>query len=161
MTDLSYLFAGIQVWHWWALGATLIAIEIMSPTFYFLWPGIAAVVVGLILFFIPTLDVNAQLLLFGLLAVVCTMLWKRYAPSSWTTTEPHPNLNRRATQYAGRQARVAVDFSGGRGAILIDDTRWSAMTKDGSDPAAGQSVLVVGADGPVLTVTQIAPKQGA
>jgi hypothetical protein len=152
MEQYLSLFADVRPWHWWALAAVLIAVEIMSTTFYFLWPGVAAGLVGMLLLFVPSLGVNAQILLFGVLAVVSTIAWKRYAPADLSSAEPHPTLNRRAAQYEGRRARVAANFSGGRGAILLDDTRWSAMTEDGSDPAVGETVTVTGADGSVLTV---------
>jgi membrane protein implicated in regulation of membrane protease activity len=145
-------FADVRPWHWLALGAILVSIEIVSTTFYFLWPGIAAVIMGALLYVFPALGPNSQIMLFAAMAMIATVAWKRYAPRSFTTTDPHPTLNRRAAQYEGRRAKVAVNFANGRGAVLIDDTRWSAVTADGSDPAAGESVLVTGADGTVLTV---------
>lgn len=148
---LSFL-GEIQPWYWWALAAFLIGIEILSPTFYFLWPGIAAAIVGLIAFIFPSLGGDMQILLFAVLAVVCTVFWKEYAPTSWSTTEPHPTLNRRAEQNIGRHVKAAVNFSGGRGAVYLDDTRWSAVSADGSDPAEGDALVVVGADGAVLKV---------
>ena len=56
------------------------------------------------------------------------------------------------SQYVGRKVNVAEDFSGGRGAVLVDDTRWSAVSLDGSSPHKGESVVVAGADGAVLQV---------
>ena len=156
MDQFFALFADVRPWHWLALGAILVGIEIASTTFYFLWPGIAAALVGALLYFFPTLGVNAQIVLFAAMAVISTVVWKRYAPASWTTTDPHPTLNRRAAQYEGRRAKVAVTFANGRGAVLIDDTRWSAVTSDGSDPMAGDTVIVTGADGAVLTVSRSA-----
>lgn len=156
MDQFVALFSEFEPWHWWATAAVLIAVEIMMPTFYFLWPGVAAAVVGVLLYFIPSLEPDTQLLLFAVLAVVSTVAWKRLAPASWTTTDPHPTLNRRAAQYEGRRARVASDFAGGRGAVFIDDTRWSAVTNDGSDPRQGETVVVTGADGAVLTVSKAA-----
>jgi inner membrane protein len=144
----------VQPWHWWALAAILIAVEVATPTFYFLWPGVAAALVGAILYADPSLSVDSQIILFSVLAVISTVAWKRYAPKSWFTTEPHPTLNRRATQYAGRRAKAAVDFSAGRGAVLVDDTRWSAVTIDGSDPLSGETVTVIGADGTILRVSR-------
>jgi membrane protein implicated in regulation of membrane protease activity len=47
---------------------------------------------------------------------------------------------------------VAEGFSGGRGAVLIDDTRWSATTDDGSDPALGEMVTVTGSEGSILKI---------
>jgi hypothetical protein len=142
----------IQPWYWWALAAVLIGIEILSPTFYFLWPGIAAAIVGVIAFIVPSLGAELQLLLFAVLAVVCTIFWKKYAPQSWVSTEPHPTLNRRAEQNIGRHVKASVDFSEGQGAVFLDDTRWNAVSADGSNPSAGDSLVILGADGVVLKV---------
>jgi inner membrane protein len=147
-------FRDVQPWHWLALGAILVGIEIVSPTFYFLWPGLAAGVVGIALYFFPALSPQSQIILFAILAVLTTVAWKRFAPADWTSAEPHPTLNRRTIHYVGRRARVAESFSGGRGAVLIDDTRWSAMTEDGSDPALGEMVTVTGSDGSILKVVR-------
>src|SRR5688500_16772158 len=43
-----------------ALSAISIGIEIIGPTFYFLWPGLAAGVVAVALYFFPTLSVRAS-----------------------------------------------------------------------------------------------------
>ena len=154
MDRLFAYFVDVQPWHWLALGAILVGLEIISTTFYFLWPGIAAGIVGALLFLYPSLGVELQITLFAVMAVISTVAWKRLAPDSWTSTEPHPTLNRRAAQYEGRRAKVAANFSGGRGAVSIDDTRWSAKTDDGSDPTLGETVTVVGADGTVLLVSR-------
>ena len=150
--DIFAFLGDIQPWYWWALAAILISIEILTPTFYFLWPGIAAVLVGMIAFLIPGLSTDIQILTFAVLAVIATVVWKKYAPSSWTSAEPHPRLNRRAEVNIGRPAKAAVDFAGGQGAVLLDDTRWSATTRDGSNPLQGEMLIVTGADGIVLQV---------
>ena len=143
MDALFALLGDVQPWHWLALGAILVGIEIISPTFYFLWPGLAAGVVGATLYLFPTLGPQNQVILFAVLSVVATVVWKRFAPADWTTTKPHPTLNQpRAAQYVGRRA------------FVIDDTRWSATTDDGSDPAAGEMVTVTGSDGSVLKIAR-------
>jgi membrane protein implicated in regulation of membrane protease activity len=152
MENIVSFLGEIQPWYWWALAAVLIGIEIMSPTFFFLWPGIAAAIVGVIAFIIPSLGADIQILMFAVLAVLCTVFWKKYTPASWSSTEPHPTLNRRAEQNIGRHVKAAVNFSGGRGAIHLDDTRWSAVSTDGSDPVEGDALVIVGADGVVLKV---------
>jgi len=156
---MEALFAFLDViepWHWWALAAILIGIEMLTPTFYFLWPGIAAALVGLIAYFIPALGADIQILAFAVLTVVCTVMWKRYAPASWSSNEQHPTLNRRADRNIGRQVEAAVDFVGGQGAVMVDDTRWTATSADGSNPKAGDMLMVTGAEGVVLVVGRLA-----
>ncbi len=154
MEEFLPILEGVQAWHWWALAAILVAAEMLSPTFYFLWPGIAAAIVGLILTVAPDISSDTQIIIFAVLAVVTTVAWKQFAPESWMSTAPVGTLNQRAAQYLGRRAKATGDFAGGRGAILLDDTRWSAVTVDGSDPANGETVEIVGADGAVLRVNR-------
>lgn len=154
MEELLPFLDDVRTWHWWALAAMLVALEMLSPTFYFLWPGIAAAIVGLILVAVPNLSPDAQIFTFAVLAVASTVAWKRFAPASWISNEPVGTLNQRAAQYAGRRVKVTGDFQGGRGAILLDDTRWSAVTSDGSNPINGDTVEIIGADGALLRVTR-------
>ena len=42
----------VVFWHWWILAGILLIIELSSPVFYFLWMGIAAGLVGLLLLLI-------------------------------------------------------------------------------------------------------------
>ncbi len=142
-------------WHWWAFGAVLVALEIATMTSYLLWPGIAAMLVGLIKLLDPALDGRLALFLFAVLSVVATVLWKR---TPWGGAAPgeRTTLNERSAQYVGRFGKAAEDFKGGRGAILIDDTRWIAIVKDGSVPAKDDMLEVTGAEGAALEV-RLAP----
>jgi inner membrane protein len=154
MAGLFGFFGDVQPWHWLALGAILVAVEIISPTFYFLWPGLAAGVVGAALYLFPALRPQDQIILFAVLAVLTTVAWKRFAPPDWASAEPHPTLNRRTAHYVGRHVKVAEGFAGGRGAVWIDDSRWSATSEDGSNPIPGEMVVVTGSDGSVLKVAR-------
>jgi membrane protein implicated in regulation of membrane protease activity len=49
-------------------------------------------------------------------------------------------------------AIAAETFVNGRGAVLIDDTRWNATVTDGSSPQKGDMLRVLAADGADLKV---------
>ncbi len=138
-------------WHWWALGAVLLALEIASTTQYLLWPGIAALFVGLLKFLVPALDGRLAVFLFALIAVIATIVWKR---SSWGRAErtTHHTLNDRSAQYVGRVVKAEENFLNGRGPVRVDDTRWSACVIDGSAPIKGDMLQISGADGAELKV---------
>jgi inner membrane protein len=138
-------------WHWWALGAVLLALEIASTTQYLLWPGISALLVGALKFIYAPLDGRLAVFIFAVLAVAATVAWKRSRIGDAENTT-HPNLNDRSAQYAGRHVVALTDFAGGRGAVLVDDSRWSAVVSDGSMPQKGESLVVTGADGTTLHV---------
>lgn len=142
-------------WHWWAFGAVLIALEIATMTSYLLWPGIAAVIVGFVKFVDPALDGRMAAFLFAVFAVVATVIWKR-TPWGGAPSGPRTTLNARSAQYVGRFGKAADDFKAGRGAILVDDSRWIAVVNDGSAPAKGDMLEVTGADGATLQV-RLAP----
>lgn len=141
----------VAAWHWFTLGVILLVFEIVSTTNYLLWPGIAALLIGVMKFIIPGLDGVLSLFLFAVLAVASSVVWQR---SSWgRRVAASPNgLNARMDTYLGRKGTAAGDFVGGEGAILLDDTRWVAMVTDGSAPRNGDVLQVTGADGTVLRV---------
>jgi membrane protein implicated in regulation of membrane protease activity len=154
LSDLSLFLHGLSAWHWLALGAVLLAVEIASTTFYLLWPGIAALLVGLLQFAVPAAGGAPSVLLFAVLAVAATVAWKR-SPLGRAVPTAQTNLNARMSTYLGRQGVAAHDFVGGHGAILLDDTRWSATLSDGPQPRGGDMLQVVGADGAVLRVRPV------
>jgi inner membrane protein len=150
MTVTDFLNAQ-PAWHWWALGAVLLAVELVSTTQYLLWPGIAAILVGVLRLIVPGLDGRICVLLFAVLSVVATVLWKR-SRLGRADRVGHPDLNERSRQYHGREVTALDDFSGGRGAVRVDDSRWTATVSDNSSPRKGDKLIVTSADGSILHV---------
>ena len=46
---MAELLAGLEFWHWLVLGVVLATIEIFAPGVFFLWLGISAGIVGILL----------------------------------------------------------------------------------------------------------------
>lgn len=151
MTAMTDFLNSQPAWHWWALGAVLLAIELVSTTQYLLWPGIAAVLVGVLKLIDPGLDGRIAAILFAMLAVAATVVWKR-THLGRADREGYATLNERSAQYVGRHVTACDDFVGPRGAVRVDDTRWNAMTSDGSSPKKGDALEVTGFDGALLKV---------
>lgn len=145
---MSEFLGTIEFWHWWVLAALLITIEIFAPTTVFLWTGISAVAVGLMLFVAESTSWQLQLLVFSALSVGSVLGWRQYARLRPTRSE-EPTLNRRAEQYVGRQLTLDNPIVNGEGRITIDDTAWRI---EGGDLEAGARVKVVGVDGATLRV---------
>jgi len=40
-------------WHWWIVAVVLIILEMLAPTFFALWLGIAAFITGSAVYFMP------------------------------------------------------------------------------------------------------------
>ena len=154
MDQLTDFLGAMTYWHWFALGAVLLIVEILTPTFFFVWFGIAAVLVGLLHLAMPGLSWQISLTVFGALSIVSTVVWHAFYKKNGGPT-PDSDLNQRARGYLGRRAVVAEGFRNGRGPILLDDTRWQAVSEGEADLAPGASVEIVGADGATLRVRAI------
>jgi inner membrane protein len=135
-------------YHWLALAALLIGIEMVMPTQYLIWPGIAAIVTGLVAF-IVALGWPGQFAIFAVLSIVL-VVGSHYMPKRVASVVS--GLNQRTDQIVGRTAIVVEDFRNGQGAVTVGDTRWSAQSTDGSDFPAGTRVEVIAAESTLLKV---------
>ena len=135
-------------WHWWVLAVLLVILEVFSPAAFFLWLGVAAGVVGLVLLVAPGLGWEWQLLIFALVSVASLWLWRRRLEQRPTETD-QPSLNRRGEQYIDRRFTLDEPVVNGQGKIRVDDSTWKI---EGVDCEAGTRVRVVGVDGVVLQV---------
>jgi hypothetical protein len=133
-------------WNWWLLGVALMAVEAILPGFFFLWMGVAALVVGLVLTVFP-LAWTYQVLLFAVLSVGSIVAWRFRLRRHPTRTED-PLLNRRGHQYVGRVFTLDAPVVNGHGKIRVDDSTWKVVVDQ--DCPAGARLRIVGVDGVVL-----------
>ncbi len=142
----SWLLAPVY-WNWWLLGVVLMVIEAIAPGFFFLWMGVAALLVGLVLTLLPELAWTYQVLLFALLSVGSIVAWRLRLRRHPTHTED-PLLNRRGHQYVGRVFTLDVPAVNGHGKIRVDDSTWKVLVDQ--DCPAGARLRIVGVDGVLL-----------
>lgn len=140
----------LDYWLWLVVAVVLVVIEILVPVAYFLWLGIAAAAVGLVVWLFPALPVLQQFLLFAVLAIAAVTLVKVYFRKHKIATD-QPGLNRRGMQYVGRVFTLEAPIVNGIGKLRVDDTTWKI---EGADLPAGSHVKVVGVDGTILRVEQ-------
>ena len=145
---MAGLFAQVEYWHWWSLGIALLVLEAFAPGAIFLWMGIAAGVVGVVLLVAPAMAWQAQLIAFAVLSVVAVVGWRLFQRGRGPRREAS-TLNRRGEQYVGRRFTLDQPIVNGDGKLRIDDTMWRVA---GEDMTAGTTVRVVGADGVILKV---------
>jgi membrane protein implicated in regulation of membrane protease activity len=137
-------------WLWIGVGVALAALEMLVPSFLLVWPGVAALAVGLLLFAVPDLGLAGQGVLFAVLAVAFTLGGRAYVLRHKARPADHPALNRRGARLVGRRGVALEAFSGGRGSIEIDGELWQARAV-GAVPS-GAAVEVVGVEGAELVV---------
>lgn len=138
----------IEFWYWLIAAVVMIIIEMMVPAAYFLWMGVSAFVVGLILYAIPATPTLIQVIIFGALSVVSLVFYKRYQKSN-PAEKNESNLNRRGEQYIGRIFTLEEPIVNGVGKIRVDDTTWKVK---GPDMPEGSKVRVMNVDGTVFNV---------
>ena len=71
MFDIAY-------WHWIVFGVLLMLSEIVLSTFFILWFGVAAVLIGVLLFFAPDVSPSWQIFAWTLLSTGLAFAWFRY-----------------------------------------------------------------------------------
>lgn len=148
MTWLS----SMAYWHWLVFALVLIMFEMVVPVTYFLWMGVAAFVVGVIMLAVPQLSFFLQIVIFTVLAVVSLVVHKRYLKANPPVSDA-PALNRRGEQYVGRVFTLEEAIVNGVGKVKVDDTSWKVS---GEDMAAGSKIKVVGVDSTTLLVEAVA-----
>jgi membrane protein implicated in regulation of membrane protease activity len=143
------LLEGLEFWHWLVLGVGLAIIEVFAPGAFFLWLGISAGIVGILLWLIPGLSWELQVLFFAILAIASVVIARRYLKAHPLETDL-PNLNQRGHQYVGRVFTLEEPVINGQGKIQVDDSTWKISCDDCD---IGTKVIIDGVDGVVLRAT--------
>jgi len=134
-------------WYWFVAGFGLLAVEMLLPTgFVLMWMGISAIVVGIIAWLVPT-PWTVELVLFGVLSIVCFFAYRKLFPQKPVAEQP--SLNRRGDSYVGRTFTLSDPVINGVGTLRVDDSQWRIA---GPDMPAGSQVRVVLAEGATLRV---------
>ena len=149
MNSLGFEFW--TIWSWLALGLLLVIIEVFAPGVVFVWLGIAAIVLGLIVGMLPGMGWETQIALFAVLSVVSVLGGRAYIKRNPVKSDDN-RLNRRAEQYIDRTFVLAVPIENGYGKLVVDDSTWKIK---GDDLPVGAKVKVVGADSTVLNVVAV------
>ncbi len=136
-------------WHWWILAAVLIIFEVFAPGAFFLWLGLAAAAVGGIVYLMPGMEWEYQVLIFSVLSVISIIVWQKFFRQNASDTD-QPTLNRRGEQYVGRVFTLDEAIVDGMGKIRVDDSTWKIH---GDDCPAGTRVEVTSANGTILEVS--------
>lgn len=141
----------IVYWNWWVFALILIIVEVLVAGTFFLWMSISAGIVGLVLLLLPGISWQLQLSLFAIFSIASIIL-SRIWLARHARSEPPSTLNRRGSQYVGRQFTLTEPIINGVGRLNVDDTIWRVS---GPDLEVGAKVVVEGLDGTILKVKGI------
>ena len=150
------MLTGISPWWWVALALALAVVEVLTFSFFLIWPALAALTVAILMWVIPGMSGSAQLLWFAVTAAIFTFVGRQVVLMRKPTSE-RPNLNQRGSALIGRNAVIIDGFAaGGIGSVEVDGVRWRARLKDdGASPAPGEIFTISDADGMVLILKEL------
>jgi membrane protein implicated in regulation of membrane protease activity len=137
---------------WLIVGVLLLVLEVVTGTTYILWPAVAALIVGVIVFVLP-LAWEMQFLLFFILSGVLLVVGHKFVRPKMKGGEPS-DLNDRARTMVGMRVKAVADFETGLGRVQVGDTQWRASIVDGN-PSAGAELRVLSVKGTTLLVEAV------
>jgi membrane protein implicated in regulation of membrane protease activity len=133
-------------WGWMTAGFALMALEMLVPGVYLLWMGLAGVIGGLLLAFLPPVGAAVQLGLFAGLAALSILL-ARYL--SRRQVHPDQVVNDRGGGLIGRVMVLSEAITDGVGRAKEADGSWRVL---GPDLPVHAKVRVTAVEGGSLRV---------
>ena len=140
-------------WGWIAIGLLLMGAELVAvdAAFYLVFVGSAAIITGLLGFIGLGMSVWLQWLVFGVLAAVTMVLFRK---SLYSKLRREPIGF--ADQVDGRHVAILEDVApGGETRVEFRGSRWSAINISDSTLRAGEQAIIVTADGSRLEIDRI------
>jgi membrane protein implicated in regulation of membrane protease activity len=146
----------ILYWHWIVFGIALMLSEIVLLSFFILWFGAAAIVIGCLLYLFPDMSTTWQILLWAILSAGLAWAWFKYLkPLSIDKTKA--GLSKEAISgeiglvlsVPNGQKRGKLRFP----APILGDDEWLIMSQD--DLTVGDSVSVLDVSGNTLIVRKM------
>ena len=100
VSHIQLITSSLTPWHWMTAGLLLCALELFAPTTIFLWPGIAAILTGLLTLLLPALSWQSQVVMFAILAMATVFAGRQFYKRR---NSGRSSLNRRAENLIGKQ----------------------------------------------------------
>lgn len=136
-------------WMWFVAALVFLGLEALIPGVIFLWLGIAAGVMGGVVFFMPDMTWETQTVWFAILSLISLFSGRHYIKQKGGIETDQNTLNRRGDALVGKTVIVSVAFKNGQGKVKVGDTLWSAS---GPDVEKGTEVVIKDVDGTMLMV---------
>lgn len=138
-----------------AAGLVLMLSELFFASFFILWFGLGAVIVGLGMLLLPGMSFSAQMILWALSSLAFVLGWFKFLKPHVMKTQSVISQD----AFHGEVAVVARDIKPYvKGLVqfqkpILGDDKWEAFAD--SDIAAGERVRVVSVDGNLLKVKAV------
>ena len=128
----------LTAWQWGAISGALFLLELLfvGGGTFILCLGFSSALTGLLVFLMPEVSMDTQLIVFAVLSVISLVLWKKFFKKPMVD---EGTLNQRGSKYVGTTHVLETPISAGEGVIILDDTRWIIK---GPDMPKGTKVLL-------------------
>ncbi len=153
---MEWLSAHVLWWHWIVVGIVLATSEIFVPSFVIIWPGVAAIAVGIVDFFVP-LEFSTQLYLWTALSVLLLLAWFGYFKKTWRSP-----VGQAEGEYVHIPGKITEKLDGTRYRAefelpVLGDRRWVVESLEALN--VGDTVEVAKVYGQIIKVKKISPKR--
>ncbi len=140
---------------WFSISVLCLVVEIIGAYGYLLCSGIAALIVGVIVYIIPQIIWEWQGFIFSVLIIAVAFLWwSLLSEPSYGESINIKMLNRRLYHLIGTHATLTEAMHNGIGRINIGDSSWRA--KASHDLPVGTVVEVIKTESTTLVIRPIA-----
>lgn len=129
--------------YWIIIGGIFFIIEIMSNTLLFLFLGISSCIMALIIFMLPNISNEIQLILSSILAIG-SIIFAYYVHKKLLKRNKNKlkyNTNDRLSKYIGLEATLSSDVINGIGEINLEGSTWRVIIDSGT---AGNKIIITG-----------------
>ncbi|MCJ9428875.1 NfeD family protein [Kordiimonas marina] len=148
---MHHLLSDLEFTHWtWMIAlAVFLGLEMAMPGIVFLWLAIASGVMAAVVFILPDMSWEWQMVWFSILSVISVFMGRQFIRKHGEIPSENENLNRRSAALVGRTVKVASAIQDGRGKVKVGDSLWTAL---GPDAAEGTKVVIKSATSTELHV---------
>ena len=145
----------LEWWAWIVGGIALIVAELAIPSFFVIWFGLGALLVGLLMLALPDLSLTAQLATWTVASLAMVVLWFRVFKPGFQKTRFGTSAGE-AIGEIGLLVAAVAPFERGKVRFqrpVLGSEEWVCVAD--SPIAAGERVKVITVEGSFLTVGKI------
>lgn len=142
----------LEWWAWIVGGIGLILAELAIPSFFVIWFGLGALLVGLLMLALPGLSLTAQLAIWTASSLAMVVLWFRIFKPGFHKTRVGTSAGE-AVGEIGLLVSAVAPFERGKVRFqrpVLGSEEWACMAD--TSIAAGERVRVIAVEGSFLTV---------
>lgn len=150
---LIAMLESMDAWKWLILGVLVLVLELFTGSLFLLWPAIAALIVGVVMFVLP-LGWEMQLVLFAIITAIGLFWGEKYLRPRLNKDTAADGLNDRASSMIGSRVKAVTDFDMGKGRVKVGDTEWAAKIADGN-PSVGDELKIISVGGASVVVEAV------